>query len=618
MLNLNLNTNGGGGGGYVQTQIKINSDQPDTVQLSTDVNVTASIGETSTTSFVSTQSAQPLGRMTARMNSEFEVVLSGSGDWSAIEQEIEFSATETASLITLGIEIPKFDIDITGQTTASIIAIFEETEPYSRFDINQSVKVDNADLFIEFAAVGGGAGGDGGGFSFGGAGGGGGKFVTGSVKLKMNNTATLSAIVGGAGQQFIANNSTPSSNGGNTSVTFVENDGNTINIFVSGGLAAATPYPGGPQNCGLPGGLWLNDLPIGFDGNAGLVPPATPCPSKPTSSLIPAGNIWQNHPGLGGEGGGSCSGNTSCRTNGGTGRGGVFIMKYYNPKGLITFVGTNIYTFTVGDDQYVLMSPGTSTLTFTFPDQVYPKVLQEEVVDFISATGIDDDNTINALNNFVTDLKEYELWDKMEALYPFVGDSETTMKYNFKDPRDTDDAYRIAFSGNWTFSTESGIIPNPTTNKPTSADTHYIRSSVINNISMGYFTTIEKKLGTNQFGIGAVDTNSIYAVGLNDLRVRMGHSAIISSNTTPNTGMVVGQRINQNSIQGYVNGSLRAQTGGHVNLIGWPNGVSVNLSLGGLNAQNMIFAHIGEGLTDKQNADLFAIVNNLQSTLGRI
>jgi hypothetical protein len=108
MLNLNINTNGGGGGGYVESIITLNSDQPNTVELSTDIVASASMGDIITASFVSTHSATPLGRITARMNSEYEVILSGSGDWSAIEQEIDFSPTETASLVTLRIEIPNY------------------------------------------------------------------------------------------------------------------------------------------------------------------------------------------------------------------------------------------------------------------------------------------------------------------------------------------------------------------------------------------------------------------------------------------------------------------------------------------------------------------------------
>ena len=50
----------------------------------------------------------------------------------------------------------------------------------------------------------------------------------------------------------------------------------------------------------------------------------------------------------------------------------------------------------------------------------------------------------------MTDLKAASIWTKMQALYPFVGGTATTHKWNLKDPRDLDAAYRIVFNGGWT------------------------------------------------------------------------------------------------------------------------------------------------------------------------
>jgi hypothetical protein len=622
MLNLNINTNGGGGGGYVESIITLNSDQPNTVELSTDIVASASMGDIITASFVTTQSAAPVGKLIGRLNSEYEITVSGSGDWSAIEQEIDFSPTETASLVTLRVEVPKFGIDVSSQTTSSVVVNFEETQPYRRFAVNQSVKVDNPDLFIEYLAVGGGANGSGGSFNTGGAGSGGGQYFTGSVKLKMDNSATINAIVGGAGNT-----------GSPTQVTFIENDGNAINIFASGGLSSVTPFTGGgSQQCGAAGILWLNDLPVGWNGNAGLNPPATPCPPIPTSSLIPGGfvtgvgtSIWENHPGKGGDGGGSCGGNTSCRTNGGPAKDGTFAFRYYNPKGLITFDAEKVASFTVGDYQYHFMAPGVNTISLKFPEQQYPPQLDEDVVEFIEAANITDANTINALDNFVVDLKEYGLWDKMEALYPFAGGTENSHKYNLKDARDTDDAYRIDFT-DFTHSTGSGIVPNLPTGfggpPNPSADTHYVRSGNINDIAMSYWTTLPNELNTTGLVMGVSVGSQIYAVGLNSsastssatLRARFGEPITLNANVGANTGMILGQRISGNSLQVYYNGSLKS-SGGSNNLTGWPTNASVNLNL---QPQQMIFAHIGKSMTEKQTADFYGIVRNLQKSLGRI
>jgi len=75
------------------------------------------------------------------------------------------------------------------------------------------------------------------------------------------------------------------------------------------------------------------------------------------------------------------------------------------------------------------------------------------VGDFYTAAGISDTGAKPALVNFVDSLIRDNLWDKMIAVYPFITDARDTpgtqaqFKYNLKDPRDSDDAYRLTFNG---------------------------------------------------------------------------------------------------------------------------------------------------------------------------
>ena len=59
-----------------------------------------------------------------------------------------------------------------------------------------------------------------------------------------------------------------------------------------------------------------------------------------------------------------------------------------------------------------------------------------DVIAFIKATGITDGTEFSAINYLVLDLKNKGLWTKINTLYPFVGGTATTHKYNLKDPRD--------------------------------------------------------------------------------------------------------------------------------------------------------------------------------------
>ena len=80
---------------------------------------------------------------------------------------------------------------------------------------------------------------------------------------------------------------------------------------------------------------------------------------------------------------------------------------------------------------------------------------------FIAATGISDTTIINALNTMDLSLISAGLDTKIKALYPFVGGSASTHKYNFMDARDLDAAFRLYFSGGWTHNS-NGVTGNGT------------------------------------------------------------------------------------------------------------------------------------------------------------
>lgn len=78
---------------------------------------------------------------------------------------------------------------------------------------------------------------------------------------------------------------------------------------------------------------------------------------------------------------------------------------------------------------------------------------------FLTATGITDATITSAINTLVNDLIGYGIWDKIFAIYPFVGGTATTHKFNLKDPRDLDVAFRLIFNGGVTHNA-SGVTGN--------------------------------------------------------------------------------------------------------------------------------------------------------------
>ena len=48
---------------------------------------------------------------------------------------------------------------------------------------------------------------------------------------------------------------------------------------------------------------------------------------------------------------------------------------------------------------------------------------------FIAATGLTGTTEVNAITNLVANLKNYGLWAKMKAIYPFVSDTYNLLSY---------------------------------------------------------------------------------------------------------------------------------------------------------------------------------------------
>ena len=91
---------------------------------------------------------------------------------------------------------------------------------------------------------------------------------------------------------------------------------------------------------------------------------------------------------------------------------------------------------------------------------------------FLSAAGITDPTIAAAIETLVIDLKGFGVWTKLKAIYPFVGGTATTHKFNLKNPADTNAAFRLVFSGGWTHSA-NGIGGNGAN---TFANTFYVPS----------------------------------------------------------------------------------------------------------------------------------------------
>jgi len=250
---------------------------------------------------------------------------------------------------------------------------------------------------------------------------------------------------------------------------------------------------------------------------------------------------------------------------------------------------------------------------------------------FIAAAGITDLTQAAAISTLVNDLKTYGLWTKMKALYPMVGGSAASHKFNLKDPRDLDVAYRLVFNGGWVHSS-TGAKPNGTTGY---ADTKLIPSVNISNVNSVSISNYSRTQDTSFNGvqIGCYDGSNGQANELNAYQYysiisRKGGScyqysieAVLSTETNTK-GFLLNSRTSSSIFKLFFNNNLlntntTIRTGNlptrslYIGASNWFNGTNQ------YSPHEHAFDSIGDGLTDTDASNFYISVQKFQTTLGR-
>jgi len=257
--------------------------------------------------------------------------------------------------------------------------------------------------------------------------------------------------------------------------------------------------------------------------------------------------------------------------------------------------------------------------TFTTTPQVFYNTIPDvDAQAFITAANITNGIQKIAIYRLVTDLKGYGIWTKMKAIYPIVGGTAASHKWNLKNPLDTNAAFRLGFSTGWTHSS-LGMTP---TNAY--ANTYLNPLSILsqNSINLSYYS--RTNIGGNA-DIGLDTWTSPYTYGYikttgntSNSRLNTGNSEV-SNATTNSLGLFSFNRNSSTVISIYKNGvpnNLNQTSTGLSNgsvLIG---GMWTGAALEYGNKQ-CAFASIGDGLTDTEAANFYTAVQRYQILLNR-
>jgi len=248
--------------------------------------------------------------------------------------------------------------------------------------------------------------------------------------------------------------------------------------------------------------------------------------------------------------------------------------------------------------------------------------LDADAVAFLTAAGITDTTQQAAINTLVIELKNYGIWTKMKAIYPFVGGTATSHKFNLKNPLDTDAAFILSFVGGWTHSA-NGATPNGTN---AYANTFY-NCNTQSTVSNACYATY---LRTN-----SITGLQVYGAFTSVNTVRMFHNlssggiSIVANpggiGYTPNvsTGFFLTRRESSILNQSYKNGvSIGTSTVSTINL------PAFNFYFGATNndgspdyytIHQLAFGVLGGNatITDTESINFYTAVQTFQTTLGR-
>ena len=251
---------------------------------------------------------------------------------------------------------------------------------------------------------------------------------------------------------------------------------------------------------------------------------------------------------------------------------------------------------------------------------------------FITAAAITDPTQQAAINTLVVDLKGYNVWTKMRALYPFVGGTASTHKFNLKNPLDTDAAFRLVFNGGWTHSA-NGALPNGAN---AYANTFLTPSTNLINANhhLSYYSRTQALTNSIEMGVG--DAFGRYSA---HFRIRFtggafvdkftfssGNTltdALINTTNTDSRGHFLGNILSTSNRKTFKNGIVQGtNTSTITNALG-----TGNIFLSAFNQQpntavifsskQCAFSSIGDGLTDAEALNFYTAVQAFNTTLGR-
>lgn len=222
------------------------------------------------------------------------------------------------------------------------------------------------------------------------------------------------------------------------------------------------------------------------------------------------------------------------------------------------------------------------------------------------------------INNLFSSLKSNNLYNKIQAFYPFLGTTAAQHKWNAKNPLDTNAAFRLTFSGSATFS-DSGYTPNGSTGYANTYLTPSV-SQTFNSNGMTIVSGTDSGDNGDNFIIAAYNSgtqNSILKIVGNGA-FNLNGTRILGSSTLGMKGIFTNTKQSATVSKLFKNGveKFSGNSGGTLPTNPFYIGAIGNISYG-YTRERIQFTAIHEGLSDAEVAILHTIIDIFEAALVR-
>jgi len=245
---------------------------------------------------------------------------------------------------------------------------------------------------------------------------------------------------------------------------------------------------------------------------------------------------------------------------------------------------------------------------------------------FITAASITDLRQITAIQNLVSDLKTNNIWDKMLAIYPLVGGTANSHKYNLKDPRDLNAAYRLDFGSLNVIHDLNGIRSDAPNSSFQPTINTFIQLNLISALTDNIHASFYSRTNVNNTpspNAGAVIGNTTSAAFRFYPNYNGQFVANISDNgfsfptVSDSLGFYIVSRTGSTNTF-YKNGFLSAFTSNTVHFSSITGSIILmRFNFYPENSRQIAFYSFGSGLTNSEALAYTTAVENYQATLGR-